>query len=147
MENKEVASILYEIAQLLELREENVFKIRAYQNAARSVEGLRDPLPAVVESGKLQDVPGIGKAIAQKLEELVRTGRMEFYDNLKAQYPASLSELLRVPNLGPKKIRILFDQLKIASVADLERACRENRLVELKGFGKRTQEKILEGIG
>ena len=146
MENRQIASILYEISRILELKEENIFKIRAYQNAARSIEGIGEEAHDLIEQGKLDQVPGIGKAIAEKIVELDRTGRLKYHEDLRAEFPTTLYELLRVPNLGPKKIRKLYDDLHISSLSELEYACRENRLVELKGFGKKTQEKILEGI-
>jgi DNA polymerase (family 10) len=146
MDNKQVARILYDIARLLEIKEENPFKIRAYQNAARSIEGLNENVNDLAASKRLQEVPGIGKAIAEKIEEFVRTGKMEFYETLRASYPPGLFDLMKIPNLGPRKIRILYDQLGIASIKELEYACLENRLLNLKGFGKKTQEKLLEGI-
>lgn len=146
MENKQVAGVLYEIAQLLELHEENIFKIRAYQNAARSLEGLKENVTDLVTAGRLQEVPGIGKAIAEKISELIRTGKIDYYEKLKANYPATLFELMRVPNLGPKKIRKLYDDLGITNLKDLEFACLDNRISEMRGFGKKTQERILEGI-
>ncbi|PWT91429.1 MAG: histidinol-phosphatase, partial [Acidobacteria bacterium] len=146
MDNKQVAKIFYDIAGLLELKEENPFKIRAYQNAARSLEGLNENLQQLVASKQLQAVPGIGKAIAEKIEELLNTGTLKYYEELKASFPSTLFELLRVPNLGPKKIKALHDKLGIASLKELESACQENKLVDLKGFGKVTQDKILDGI-
>jgi DNA polymerase (family X) len=146
MTNKDVATVLFEISQLLEMQEENIYKIRAYQNAARSIELFPGNIEDLVAVQELQKVPGIGKSISKNIEELVTTGRLTFYEELKGKYPATLAELLKVPNLGPKKIRILFDKLGVASIAQLQKACVENRLVEVKGFGKRTQERILEGI-
>lgn len=144
--NREVAVILYEIARYLELQEENPFKIRAYENAARTVEGLEANLADLAAEGRLREVPGIGKAIAEKIEEYRTTGKIAYLENLKSAYPSTLFELLRVPNLGPKKIRRLFDELGIADMAGLERACAEDRLLALRGFGRKTQQKILEGI-
>src|SRR5262249_1282086 len=146
MTNKDVATVLFEISQLLEMQEENIYKIRAYQNAARSVEQFPANIEDLVAAQELQKVPGIGKTIASNVEELVTTGRLTFYEQLKGKYPPTLAELLKVPNLGPKKIKVLFDSLGIASIAQLQKACVENKLVDVKGFGKRTQEKILEGI-
>src|SRR5262249_3519005 len=116
------------------------------QNAARSVEQFPANIEDLVAAQELQKVPGIGKTIASNVEELVTTGRLTFYEQLKGKYPPTLAELLKVPNLGPKKIKVLFDSLGIASIAQLQKACVENKLVDVKGFGKRTQEKILEGI-
>lgn len=146
MDNKQIALILLDISRILEMKEENVFKIRAYQNAARSLEGIGEEAHDLIAQGKLKDVPGIGKTIAEKIEELDRTGKLQYYEELKAEYPPGLFELFRIPNLGPKKIRRLFEDLGIGSIRELEYACQENRLLNLKGFGQKTQEKLLEGI-
>lgn len=146
MDNRQIASLLLEISRILEIKEENVFKIRAYQNAARSLEGIGEEAHDLIAQGKLKEVPGIGKAIAEKIEELDQTGKLQYYEELKSGYPATLFELFRIPNLGPKKIRKLYEDLGIGSIRELEYACQENRLLNLKGFGKKTQEKLLEGI-
>lgn len=146
MDNRQIALILLDISRMLEMKEENVFKIRAYQNAARSLEGIGEEAHDLIAQGKLKEVPGIGKAIAEKIEELDRTGKMQYFEDLKSEYPPGLFELFRIPNLGPKKIRRLFEDLGIGSIRELEYACQENRLLNLKGFGQKTQEKLLEGI-
>ena len=146
MDNKQIAAVLMDISRVLELKDENIFKIRAYQNAARSLEGIGEEAHDLIAQDALKDVPGIGKAIAEKIEELDRTGKLRYFEELKSGFPSTLFELFRIPNLGPKKIRKLYEDLGIKSPQDLERACREDRLLELKGFGKKTQEKLLEGI-
>lgn len=146
MDNKQIASVLLDISRVLELKDENIFKIRAYQNAARSLEGIGDEVHDLIAQGTLKEVPGIGKAIADKIEELDRTGKLQYFEDLKSEFPSTLFELFRIPNLGPKKIRKLWEDLGITSARDLEDACQENRLLDLKGFGKKTQEKLLEGI-
>jgi len=147
MEKQGAAKILEEIAVLLELKGENTFKSRAYYNAARTVEMLgEDELEKLVHEDKLKDVKGIGSAINEKLVELVSTGRLSYYEELKESVPEGLLEILKVPGLGPRKVRSLYDMLEITTLAELEYACRENRLVKLKGFGKKTQDNILEGI-
>lgn len=147
MEKQGTAKLLEEIGVLLELKGENPFKSRAYYSAARTVEMMgEEELQRLVHEDKLKEVKGIGAALNEKLKELVLTGSLPYYEELKASVPEGLLEMLRVPGLGPRKVRALYDMLGITSLAELEYACRENRLVSLKGFGSKTQEKILEGI-
>ncbi|RLL83802.1 DNA polymerase/3'-5' exonuclease PolX [Petrotoga sp. Shatin.DS.tank11.9.2.9.3] len=146
MDKKTVIDILDEIGLLLELKGENPFKIRAYYNAARALETLDEDIEVLVKDNKLKEVKGIGEAINKKITELITTGRLEYYENLKASIPGGLVEMLKIPGLGPKKIKTLYDKLDIKTVGELEYACLENRLVELPGFGEKTQKKILEGI-
>jgi DNA polymerase (family X) len=143
---KEIAEILEEIGVLLELKGENAFKTRAYYNAARTIAGLTGDLPDMVRSGAIKDIKGIGIALAEKITILVTTGTLPYYESLKSSFPPTLLELLGIPGLGPKKIKKLYDTLHIASIADLEQACRNNKLVDLDGFGQKTQENILRGI-
>jgi DNA polymerase (family X) len=143
---KEVAEILEEIGILLELKGENVFKTRAYQNASRTIAGLTGDLPEMVKTGTIKDVKGIGTALAEKITTLVTTGKLPYYETLKASFPPTLLELLGIPGLGPKKIKKLYDTLNIGSLTDLEQACRNNKLADLEGFGQKTQENILRGI-
>jgi len=127
------------------MKGENPFKVRAYHNAARALSEVED-LDAVIKAGHLREIKGIGDAIATKLEEYVKTGKMTYYEELTKEIPLSLLELLQIPNLGPRKIKVLYDTLGITNVGELEYAAKENRLASLFGFGARTQEKILEGI-
>jgi DNA polymerase (family 10) len=147
MDKKDVAAILNDISTLLELKGENPFKSRAYAAGARAVEGLEEDLLSVIKENRLREIKGIGEGLAQKITELVLTGHLPYYDELKKDLPAGLQEMLRIPGLGPKKIKQLHDQLGISSIGELEYACNENRLVELPGFGKKSQDKILQGIG
>jgi len=146
MDKKQVAAILEEIATLLEFKGENPFKTRAYNNAARALDGLTEDLAELVASHRLREIKGIGEAISEKITELVTTGRLKYYDDLRADFPAGLLDLLRIPGLGSKKAKKLFDALKITSIEALEKACQEDRLIDLEGFGKKSQEKFLEGI-
>ncbi|MDY6827306.1 MAG: DNA polymerase/3'-5' exonuclease PolX [Bacillota bacterium] len=142
-----VAKILEEIGTLLELKGENPFKSRAYFSAARTVEMLgEEELERLINEDKLQGVKGIGSALDDKLKELVLTGNLSYYEELKASVPDGLLEILKIPGLGPRKVKALYDTLSITTLAELEYACRENRLINLKGFGLKTQENILEGI-
>jgi len=142
----EITRILDEIALLLEIKGENPFKSRAYQNAARTIESLEDDFEEVMRTGKLSALKGIGEALLKKITELYTTGRLRYYEDLKASIPPGHLEMLKIPGLGPKKIKALYDSLGIESIGELEYACHENRLLDLKGFGKKTQNKILEGI-
>src|SRR5512137_567728 len=141
-----VARALRELGTLLELKGENPFKVRAYENGARAVEGLAEDLHALVEEERLTEVPGIGEALAKKITELHRTGKLALLEELRAGMPPGIGELLRIPDLGPKKLAALLGALGIGSAADLEAACEAGRVRELKGFGARSEEKILEGI-
>jgi DNA polymerase (family 10) len=145
MAEKSVPQVLEEIGTLLEIKGENPFKSRAYYNAAQTLSGI-DDLDEVIQEKRLKEIKGIGEAIAGKIEEYVETGRMTYFEELKKQLPESLLELLQIPNLGPKKIKVLFDDLGVTNVGELEYACKENRLVGLPGFGEKTQDKILRGI-
>lgn len=145
MAGKSVPQILEEIGALLEIKGENPFKSRAYYNAAKTLSGV-DNLDEVIKEKKLKEIKGIGEAIAAKIEEYVETDKMAYFEELTKQVPETLLELLQIPNLGPKKIKVLFNDLGITNVGELEYACKENRLVGLPGFGEKTQEKILRGI-
>ena len=143
---KDVIRILEEIGVLLELKGESPFKSIAYANAARRLETLEEDVEELARRGELRSIKGIGDALSNKITELVATGRLEYYEKLKASIPQGHLEMLRIPGLGPKKIRSLYEKLGISTLGELEYACLENRLVELPGFGARTQQKILTGI-
>lgn len=147
MTKHEIADVLNEIALLLELKAENPFKVRAYQTGARVVESFEEAeLERLVKGGELKTVKGIGDALGQKIEELHTTGKLEFYEKLKASVAPGMVELLQVPGLGPKKIKMLCDKLGVVDIATLTKACEDGRVAELAGFGAKTQEKILAGI-
>ena len=147
MENPEIARIFEEVADVLEIQNENPFRIRAYRNATRTVEGLTTPLRKWVEEGRnLTDLPGIGKEMANHIREMVETGTLGFRDELLAEVPRSLIELMRLPALGPKKAKKIFDELKVGSIDELEAAAKEGRIAAIPGFGAKSQEKILAGI-
>lgn len=146
MDKHELARIFNEIGLLLELKGENPFKTRAYYNAARTVENLNEDLETLVKEERLREAPGFGEAIVKKVLEWVRTGTIEYYENLKNTTPPGLLEFLRIPGLGPKKINQLYTVLGITTLEALEEACEKNQLVSLPGFGARTQEKICAGI-
>jgi DNA polymerase (family 10) len=146
MEREQVAGVFNEIALLLDLKGENPFKSRAYTNAARVLEGLTEPLEKLITEERLAEVKGIGESLAAKVRELVTTGKLEYYEQLKAATPAGLLEMLQIPGLGPKKIKALHDQLGIETVEALEAACQSGQVAVLKGFGEKTAANILEGI-
>jgi len=146
MDAKEVAAVLEEIATILEIKGENPFKARAYESAARTIESLGADLEAVVREEKLRDYKGIGEALAQKITELVTTGTLGYYDELRAGVPAGLLEMTGIPGMGPKRIRAIHEKLGLSTVGELEYACKENRLAVLEGFGAKSQQKVLEGI-
>jgi len=146
MDNKKVSAILEEVALLLELKGENPFKVKAYSHAARTIEILEEDLGVLIREGRLTEVKGIGQALAQHINELVATGRLGLHEDLRNSIPPGHLEMMKIPGLGPKKIKILLDQLHLKTVGELEYACLENRLVDLQGFGQKSQEKILQGI-
>src|SRR5437867_451633 len=125
MDKDRVAEILNKIGTLLELKGENPFKTRAYANAARALESLSEPLDKLVAENRLGEIKGIGEGIQKKINELVTTGRLAYYEELKASTPPGLVALLEIPGLGPKKIKALHDELGIESVEQLEEACKK----------------------
>ncbi len=146
MDKEQVASVLTEIGTLLELKGENPFKTRAYHNAARTLEGLAEPLEKVVAEGRLGEIKGFGDALVDKITKLVTTGKLPYYDDLKASVAPGLVEMLGIPSLGPKKVKKLHDELGVETIEALEAACKAGKVAVLEGFGEKTQTKILEGI-
>jgi DNA polymerase (family X) len=146
MNKEQIAEMLEAIATLLELKNENPFKIRAYVNAARSIETWGGNLHEFAEQQQLEQIPGIGKAIAGKITELVLTGSLKFYDELRAEFPPDILELFSIPGLGAKKIKALHEKLRISSIAQLAQACENDQVAQLSGFGKTTQEKLCKAI-
>jgi len=141
-----VARALRELGMLLDVKGENPFKVRAYENGARTLEELPGNIDEVIAAGTLTDLPGIGEALAKKIEELALTGRLELLDRVRAELPAGVGEMLRIPDLGPKKVAALLAALGVGSVLELEAACQDGRVRQVKGFGEKTEKKILEGI-
>ena len=143
----EIADVLTEIATLLELKGENPFKVRAYQTGARALEAIEETeLGRLVAEEKLGTVKGLGEALVQKITELHTTGKLEFFEKLKASMEPGLVELLQIPGLGPKKIQALKAKLGVTDIASLTAACHDGRVAALDGFGEKTQEKLLAGI-
>ena len=146
MDKKDIIEVLERIGTMLEIKGENPFKIRAYFSGARTLQTMEEDLGEVIGEGRLGEIPGIGKALTEKVETLYTTGELEFYDKLVASVPSGLMDLLEVPGLGGKKIKALHEQLDVDSIDSLTKACKEGKVAELKGFGAKTQEKILSGI-
>jgi DNA polymerase (family X) len=146
MDKSEVAAILEEIAVLLELQGENPFRANAYAKAGRTIAQLETNIDEVVKAGTLDQIPGVGETLRDKITTLVTTGKLPFYDDLKAKTPPGLLQMLRLPGMGPKKVKALYDQLGIDDLAKLRSACETDQVAALKGFGAKTQQKILEGI-
>jgi len=147
MDKNQDSNLLYEIASLLELKEgSNPFEVRAYQNAARAVNGLDGDIEELARQGKLKGVPGLGSTSIKRIEEVVETGHIALYDELVETTPPIKLEMMRIPGVGPKKINVIYNQLHVNSIPDLVQACEENKVADLPGFGKKTQDKILQGI-
>jgi DNA polymerase (family 10) len=146
MENQKIARIFEEMADLLEIKGENPFRIRAYRKAALNIETLTEDVSTLIEEKRLNEIPGIGKDLAQKIEEIVKTGTLEQLEKLRKEIPSSLLELLSVPGLGPKTAKIIYDNLKIKSIEELEKVAKEHKLKGLPGIREKTEENILKGI-
>lgn len=142
----DVVEILDHLSQLLELRGENSFKVRAYQRAARALETVVEPLELLVKEERLGKIEGIGKAIEEKITELVMTGKLAYYDELVASFPKALFELFELQGLGAKKIKILHEKLGVSSIADLQFACESGKIAKLAGFGEKSAVNILKAI-
>lgn len=145
MKNRLVAKILYEVADLLEL-EGVEFKPRAYRRAAQAVESCPIPIEDLVAQGRLHELPGVGESIAQKIEEIVKTGKLALHEELKAKLPVDLYALTQVEGIGPKTAKLLYEALGVRTLEDLERVAREGKIREVKGLGPKIEEKILRGL-
>ena len=145
MKNQLVARILNEIADMLEMQAVE-FKPRAYRRAARTIESLAEPIEQVYAQGKLQDLPGVGEAIAKKITEIIETGSLKYHEELKQKTPVDLEDLLAVEGIGPKTVGLLYKKLGVKSLQDLENAAREHKIRDIKTLGPKTEENILSGI-
>ena len=146
MKNLEISRIFREIADILEIKGDNPFRIRAYQRAAQNIEGLTEDLESYAEGERLREIPGVGEDLANKIKEFVQTGDIKAYQKLKKSLPPGLLNLLDIPTIGPKTAKLLYDKLKIKSIADLERAIRSNKLKGIFGIKEKTVENIIKGI-
>jgi len=146
MKNLEVAELLRNIAQLLEIKEELIFKIRAYEKAALVIENLDEDIEEVWKKGKLDDIPGVGEALTKKISEFLETGKLEYYEKLKKQVPVNMEELGKVQGLGPKTILKLYKKLNVKTLKDLERAAKKKKIENIEGLGAVVEENILKSI-
>ncbi|HOF39688.1 MAG TPA: DNA polymerase/3'-5' exonuclease PolX [Candidatus Hydrogenedentes bacterium] len=146
MTRKEIAAVLEEIAVLLELSGENPFKSRSYSNVARQILQSGDDINQLVKEKRLRELKGVGDALEQKITELVTTGQLQYHQELRAKFPETLFDLFQIPGLGARRIKLLHDELGIATLGELEYACEENRLASLKGFGPKMQQNVLDGL-
>ena len=147
MDKKEIAAILEEIANLLEIKDENPFRVRAYRNAARTLLNSEESLKMLIQEEKLTDLEGIGEDLAEKITILASKQKLPFYEKLKKSIPRGMLTLLEIQGLGPKKAKILFQKLGIQSIQALKKACLNQKIRKIKGFGKKTEENILDAIG
>jgi DNA polymerase (family 10) len=146
MDKDQVADVLDEIGTLLEIQGENPFRCRAYYSAARAIRQIGESLGDIVAQDRLNEIPGVGATLKDKITSLVTTGALPFYDQLKAKTPKGVLEMMRLPGMGPKKAKALYDELGIDDLTKLRDACQADRVAHLKGFGAKTQQKILEGL-
>ncbi len=146
--NHEIAKILAEIGEYLEMQGV-AFKPRAYEKAASAIENFEEGVDGIYEKGgvkALEEIPGVGLSIAEKIEEFLRTGRIKYYDELKKKTPVDLGELSRIQGLGPKSVKKLYEKLGVKNVTDLQKAAKAGKIAKIEGFGKKTEENILKGI-
>ncbi len=148
MQNADVARIFETLADLLEIQEANPFRVRAYRNASRTVEGLTDSLASIIEDPDrtLDELPGIGKDLAGKIKTILETNTLPQLEELKAKIPPGVVQMLNLPGIGPKKVAVMFRELKVQTLEDLRAACENGQVSALKGFGKKTEQTILENI-
>lgn len=146
MKNEDVIDLLNEIADLLELKGESAFRVRAYRIAARSIEGLHENVAKLAEENRLTEVHGIGESIAEKIRECVLTGHSTYREELAEELPPNISELLEIPGVGASKVRMVHEKLGVTTVGQLEEAANSHKLHKLPGFGEKTEQNILRGI-
>src|SRR5579859_463658 len=146
MDNREIADILSDIGELLEVKGEVVFKTRAYHKAAQAIAGWPEPLSRVAAEGRLESIPGVGKAISDKVSTLVQTGRLAYYEGLKAEFPAGMLSLMAVPGVGPKTAYRISKDLNVQNPEELEAAAKAGRLRALSGLGEKKEEAILRSL-
>lgn len=146
VKNVELADIFNNIAKILKIQNDNLFKIRAYERIADTLENMPMEAETFYKSGRLNEIPGVGSAIAQKIGELIETGRLEYYEKLKEKIPVGVLELLNIPDIGPRKAKLFYEELGIDSVEKLEKAALAHQLQNLHSMGKKAEENILRGI-
>ncbi len=147
MENRQIADVFTEIADILDIKGDNPFRIRSYRNAARAVGDMSENVAAMVREGKdIEQIPGIGASIAEKIKEIVATGKLKFLDELRAELPKGLPELLKIEGMGPKKVKLFYEKLKIDGVDKLEAAAKGGKLRELFRMGDKSEENLIKAL-
>ncbi len=146
MRNLELSRIFEQIARILKIKDENPFKIRAYEKVALILENLPIDLDTIYYQGGLNNIPGVGEGIAKKIEEFITTGKLEYYEKLKESIPAGVIELLDIPEIGPKTAKLLYEQLKVDSIEKLEEVVKQHKVKDLPGMGEKSETNILRGI-
>ncbi len=146
MTNLEIARIFSEIADILEIREENPFKVRAYRRVTQLLESLPQEVEEIYKRGELHNLPGVGASIAEKIKEIIETGKLKYHEELRKNIPAGLLEMLRIPEMGPKTVAVIYKKLGISTIEGLEKAAREKKLRNLYGLGPKTEENIIKGM-
>jgi DNA polymerase (family 10) len=144
--NAEVAQVFSNIADLLDIKGEEWYRVRAYRQASEAIAHYPDDLTVLWQEGRLEEIPGVGKAIAGKIDEMLRTGCLEFYERLQGEIPDGVLSLLGIPGVGPRTVSLLYKELGLVSIPDVEDAARQHRLRALKGLGAKSEERILQGI-
>ncbi len=147
MNNKAIADIFREIANILEIKGANVFRIRAYQKAAQNIEGLSEDLASIAQKDRLLEIPGIGKELSEHIQEFLQNGKVKIYEDLKKSLPVGLLDLLNIPSVGPKTVKLLYERIKVKNISDLEKAIKTNKLIGLPGIKEKTIDNIKKGIG
>jgi len=146
LKNLELSRIFEQIAKILKIKDENPFKIRAYEKVALVLENLPIDIETIYRQGGLNNIPGVGEGIAKKIEEFLNTGKLEYYEKLKESIPSGVIELLDIPEVGPKTAKLLYEQLKVDNIEKLEKAVREHQIKDLSGMGEKSETNILRGI-
>jgi len=146
MKNSRISTIFHDIAKILEIKGDNIFRIRAYERAAQNIEGLTEDIEGYIKEDRLTEIPGIGKDISEKIKEIVKTGKLKALADLKKTIPGGLLDLLNIPSVGPKTAKLLYEKLKIKNISDLEKAIRKNKLGGIFGIKEKTIENISKGI-
>jgi DNA polymerase (family X) len=146
MRNLEIAFIFNQTADLLEIQGANPFRVRAYRRAAMNIEGLADNIETIALNGTLRNIAGVGEDLANKIEEYIRTGRMEFHEQLKQEIPLGLAKMVEIPSVGPKTAKQIYDQFRIQTIEELEALCKTDKLLCVPGFKQKTIDNILRGI-
>jgi DNA polymerase (family 10) len=146
MKNLEISALFRDIAKILEIKGENRFRIRAYERAAQNIEGLNEDIEVFIKEGRLKDIPGIGNDLSERIKEFVKSGKVRLYEEIKKSIPEGLLSLLKIPSVGPKTAKLLYDELKVRNISDLERAIKKNKLQGIFGIKEKTIDNISKGI-